>query len=823
MSTVPVVPNGVAASSGVTWRKACYLQFHCGVFGAHRSAEKTYAVMKRVVWWATMKEDINSWVGKCLTCFKARPRATKVTTKPMKPAADYCWQEVSVDCEGPNKEDYAGNRYSLTYMDCLSHAVYLEPLRALNHAEVRRAFARCVLRSRTLPTLVRSDRGPEFRSAMFAEYCALIGASQWLSHPLRPCEMGANERVHQEVQKMLGIVVKDVARGHTDHWGDLLAVVEYCIDTTPGPHGYTPRDLDRAWSLGVPLEKDLLKSALEFEPVSDWARKIFGQYMAVSKVVKDHLASASEARVRLANRYRREVDLKIGDRVVWSAPGLSDPGAKGRVPWKKGLTGPWEVVSCKGNRLQLAGPDGAQPLAAHAEDCVLIPDDVCGDARDEIQFDSDPDDSRPSLGQMIKGETKQVEFTMKRRGKQYVLKIGDVIAFRKGYGPKLCAIGRVTSVAVSEGVVHVHKYAPEIGGLRVKWCLLYLDQQGQESLAPEGGRPCIEEVKMSLLITKVELSRDGILQASSARKLDKGGYRLEERPPAQRNPERRGEHEYSEPLDDLVGILKGGKTESGVGVFAAGPSDGFAREQKAVLEYLRNEGVPQHGVDFLEVFAGHGGLTKAARRRGLLVGEPVDRLYRSYGRDWDLRKNSDRALLAWLISKVMKPKVLHVGAPCEKLSRLGEQTPSSEDLALAEFSCDLLSHQEKANGIGTLENPVGSLLFSLELFVKRFGTLVEPRRPWAMVRTDSCQYNMTSLDVSDGSFGNPVEKGQIWVSNSDLSGFSLRCRKPDALLRTLHQHRQIRGSMKIREDNEPGLGPKWAGAGKLSGIYPGVV
>ena len=72
--------------------------------------------------------------------------------------------------------------------------------------------------------------------------------------------------------------------------------------------------------------------------------------------------------MRLANRYRREVDLKVGERVVWRAPGLSDPGAKGRVPWKKGLTGPWEVVSRKGNRLQLAGPDGAQPLAAHAED-----------------------------------------------------------------------------------------------------------------------------------------------------------------------------------------------------------------------------------------------------------------------------------------------------------------------------------------------------------------------------------------------------------------------------------------------------------------------
>ena len=29
-----------------------------------------------------------------------------------------------------------------------------------------------------------------------------------------------------------------------------------------------------------------------------------------------------------------------------------------------------------------------------------------------------------------------------------------------------------------------------------------------------------------------------------------------------------------------------------------------------------------------------------------------------------------------------------------------------------------------------------------------------------MVRTDSCQYNMTSLDVSDGSFGTPLRKGR---------------------------------------------------------------
>ena len=78
--------------------------------------------------------------------------------------------------------------------------------------------------------------------------------------------MGSNERVHQEVQKVLGALVRQV--GAIDAWSDWLAVVEYVIDNTPGSHGYTPRDLERSWSLSLPFEKDVLRDALQFEPVS---------------------------------------------------------------------------------------------------------------------------------------------------------------------------------------------------------------------------------------------------------------------------------------------------------------------------------------------------------------------------------------------------------------------------------------------------------------------------------------------------------------------------------------------------------------------------
>ena len=164
----------------------------------------------------------------------------------------------------------------------------------------------------------------------------MLGSEWRFSAPLRPCEMGSNERVHQEVQKVLGAIV---------FWSEWLVVAEYIIDNTPGPHGYTPRNLERCWSLSLPLKKDVVRAALQFEPVSDWARGQFQQFQELSTAVSWN--KSSEARARLANRHRCAVDLKPGGQVVWNAPKARSEGA-GRVLWKPGLTGPWRIVDVRG-------------------------------------------------------------------------------------------------------------------------------------------------------------------------------------------------------------------------------------------------------------------------------------------------------------------------------------------------------------------------------------------------------------------------------------------------------------------------------------------
>ena len=105
---------------------------------------------------------------------------------------------------------------------------------------------------------------------MMAEFCSLMNIKQKFSMAMRPCEMGSNERMHQEVQKVLHVIIREVVHGDSDEWSELLPLVEFLLDNSPGPHGFTPRDLERSWSLGLDLEKDLIRESLQFEPVSDW-------------------------------------------------------------------------------------------------------------------------------------------------------------------------------------------------------------------------------------------------------------------------------------------------------------------------------------------------------------------------------------------------------------------------------------------------------------------------------------------------------------------------------------------------------------------------
>ena len=174
-------------------------------------------------------------------------------------------------------------------------------------------------------------------------------------------------------------------------------------------------------------------------------------------------------------------------------------------------------------------------------------------------------------------------------------------------------------------------------------------------------------------------------------------------------------------------------------------------------------------VHFLELYSGHGGLTAAIRRMGYAVAPPVDRLRASYGRRWDLGQRGDRDLVDLLIAW-LEPYAIHLGLPCEGYSRIGNGSLTAQDEAMLKHAVEVLRKQKEDERVVTLENPVGSAVFQAAPLVEEIGVFDNPKRPWAVVRTDGCQYGMVSRAVNDGSLGQAVEKGQLWVANKELSG-----------------------------------------------------
>ena len=134
-----------------------------------------------------------------MTCLRFRKVATKQESPDVVPVAYECWSWVMVDLEGPSTPaDFDGCVYTMTYICCVCNGILIEKSSKCNAREARRMFASCIFRSGTIPSMVNSDRGSEFKNVLMQEYSALMGIGRRFSTPWRPMELGKNERVHRE-------------------------------------------------------------------------------------------------------------------------------------------------------------------------------------------------------------------------------------------------------------------------------------------------------------------------------------------------------------------------------------------------------------------------------------------------------------------------------------------------------------------------------------------------------------------------------------------------------------------------------------------------
>ena len=96
------------------------------------------------------------------------------------------WQDVVIDVQGPFAKAETGEQYVLSYHSSQLRVPFLEAFRSLQAGDFSRALVACIMRARQLPEVVRTDRGPEMRSAVMTEFLAITGARQIQGAALTP-------------------------------------------------------------------------------------------------------------------------------------------------------------------------------------------------------------------------------------------------------------------------------------------------------------------------------------------------------------------------------------------------------------------------------------------------------------------------------------------------------------------------------------------------------------------------------------------------------------------------------------------------------------
>jgi len=295
-------------------------------------------------------------------------------------------------------------------------------------------------------------------------------------------------------------------------------------------------DIDRRWSTALPLEKELQPfHVLDFEPVSEHARRLFRSYREVREKVIEHYAKSSQKRADLANRFRRSRHLEPGQKVVYRDPRASKAG--GRTPWRKPLE-PCTLESVSGNRAVLRREDGTS-VEAHVEDVVVVPsgaqDLEVGTPDKPLQLldNAEPLElgDRRSVGQMLEADEPRAEQPARckpSRGKLDKVSPGQFIAYAPNKrSAKRCRIGKVRIILRAEAEMVVHRYRPlSEGRLRVSWRPVFRSASGETLDA--GEEPSTESVRAQDVILIVQLHDGGVLSHAAARSLDKAGWRLDE-------------------------------------------------------------------------------------------------------------------------------------------------------------------------------------------------------------------------------------------------------------------------------------------------------
>ena len=181
---------------------------HSSLLTCHPGVRQTMFAIAQRFWWPPMEPEVWEYVEACPVCARNKnsSRARAGLLQPL-PIPSRPWAEISMDFV-MGLPVSKGNTTVLTVVDRFSKMAHFIALPKLPSAkETAECMMTNVFRIHGFPQDIVSDRGPQFVSRFWKEFCKLIGATASLTSGYHPEANGQTERLNQQLETGLRCLV----------------------------------------------------------------------------------------------------------------------------------------------------------------------------------------------------------------------------------------------------------------------------------------------------------------------------------------------------------------------------------------------------------------------------------------------------------------------------------------------------------------------------------------------------------------------------------------------------------------------------------------
>ncbi|KAJ9527854.1 hypothetical protein QJQ45_005500 [Haematococcus lacustris] len=312
-------------------------EMHDAVYSGHVGISKTLERVSRVFWWNTMRADVRYYVSTCDACQRDKASSLRPggLLNPLS-IPDYRWESVSMDSITKLPAGSHGYDAICVFVDRLSKMVHFVPCREdLKARRFAQLFIDHVYKLHGMPAELISDRGSLFTSVFWREVTRRCGSKPALSSSYHPQSDGQTERYNRVLEEMLRHYISPTQ----SDWPDYLALAEFAVNNS--------------WQESIQSTPFLVNTGQS--PVTVGLRDLpyggrcpsahaFTRWWqdAVANARKC-MAAAQSRQAAYANKARRDVEYKVGQKVLLSTKNLKLQPGKARKLIPR-YVGPFEIL-----------------------------------------------------------------------------------------------------------------------------------------------------------------------------------------------------------------------------------------------------------------------------------------------------------------------------------------------------------------------------------------------------------------------------------------------------------------------------------------------